>query len=350
MIKSSCGIVNENQTITSLSIGGLKTTNKLKICCELNKNFIVPVPKTAMNCDSHRQISYETRNDMTEFSLSKVEEFEIYKIVRELAPKKSFGWDGMSVKILKRIILYILKPLCHIVNSSLLCGQFPVNMKKTKIIPIYKKGDKNDASNYRPIAITSVFSKVYEKVFLTRLENHLAINNILIPEQHGFLKGKSTVTALFDFVTEVYGGLEAREKINVILYDFSNAFGTIYPPLLIRKLEAYGLNGLALRWLESFLTNREQYVEIREIDENNFEKHIISELLISNMGVPQGTVLGPTSFLVYLNDVKLFILIAFLLFFADDSSAIVKGENFLEVNLKTELLNDDFVTLLKTTT
>jgi hypothetical protein len=93
---------------------------------------------------------------------------------------------------------------------------------------------------------------VYEKVFLTRLEYHLAINNILIPEQHGFLKGKSTVTALFDFVTEVYGGLEAREKINVILYDFSNAFETIYPPLLICKLEAYGLNDLALRWLESF--------------------------------------------------------------------------------------------------
>jgi hypothetical protein len=128
MIKSSCGIVNENQTITTLSIGGLKITNKLKICCELTKNFIVPVPKTAMICDSHRQISYETRNDMTEFSLSKVEEFEIYKIMRELAPKKYFGWDGMSVKILKRIILYILKPLCHIVNNSLLCAQFPVYM------------------------------------------------------------------------------------------------------------------------------------------------------------------------------------------------------------------------------
>jgi hypothetical protein len=130
----------------------------------------------------------------------------------------------------------------------------------------------------------------------------LSVNNILIPEQHGFLKGKSTVTALFDFVSEVYGALEAKEKVNVILYDFSNAFGTIYPPLLIKKLQNYGLGGPSLRWLESFLTNREQYVELRELDKNNFEKFVASDILLSNMGVPQGTVLGPSSFLVYLND------------------------------------------------
>jgi Reverse transcriptase (RNA-dependent DNA polymerase) len=171
----------------------------------------------------------------------------------------------------------------------------------------------------------------------------LFTNNILIPEQHGFLKGKNTVTALFDFVTHIYGALEAREKINVILYDFSNAFGTIYPPLLIKKLQSYGLNGMALSWLESFLTNREQYVEIRDLDIKNVEKHIHSELLISNMGVPQGTVLGPTSFLVYLNDITLFILIAFLIFFADDSSGIIKAKSFIEANSLTKIVNDNFI-------
>jgi hypothetical protein len=165
--------------------------------------------------DTLSHLSPDIQYNINEFCLAEVEEFEIYKIVCELAPKNSFGWDGMSVKILKRIVLYILKPLCHLVNCSLSTGHFPANMKKTKIIPIYKKGDKNDALNYRPIAITSAFSKVYEKVFLTRLDFHLQTNNILIPEQHGFLKGKSTVTAIFDFVSEIYGALEAREKINV---------------------------------------------------------------------------------------------------------------------------------------
>jgi hypothetical protein len=224
-------------------------------------------------------------------------------------------------------------------------------MKKNKIIPIYKKGDKHDASNYRPIAITSALSKVYEKVFLTRLEHHLSNNNILIPEQHGFLKGKSTVTALFDFVTEVYGALEAKDKINVILYDFSNAFGTIYPPLLIKKLQ-YGLNGVALSWLESFLSNREQYVELREVDEQNFEKFITSQVLLSNMGVPQGTILPPllfpTSFLVYLNDIKLVVMLAFLLFFADDSNAILRGKTHQDVNVKTESVTNKFIEFSET--
>jgi hypothetical protein len=98
-----------------------------------------------------------------------------------------------------------------------------------------------------------------------------------------------------------------------------------------------------VRGLESFLTNREKYVELRELDKNNFEKFVVSDILLSNMGVPQGTVLGPSSFLVHLNDMALFFLIALLILFAEDSNAIINGKNFHEVNEKTDIVNKDFV-------
>jgi hypothetical protein len=112
-------------------------------------------------------------------------------------------------------------------------------MKISEVIPIFKKGEKEDATNYRPSAITSSFSKVYEKVFLARLQKHFDSNNIINQQQHGFRENKSTVTALFDFAQQVYGLIDAREKVNVILYDFSNAFGTLYPELLLQKLKIY---------------------------------------------------------------------------------------------------------------
>jgi hypothetical protein len=106
------------------------------------------------------------------------------------------------------------------------------------------------------IAMTSALSKVNEKVFLNRLQYHFERNNIINPQQHGFQKGKSTFTALFDFAEQVYNSIGAREKLNVILYDFSNAFGTLYPQLLLSKLKLYGVTEDAISWLLSFLTQR----------------------------------------------------------------------------------------------
>lgn len=216
-------------------------------------------------------------------------------------------------------------------------------MKLAKVIPIFKKGEKEDANNYRPISITSSFSKIYEKVFLNRLQYHFDRNNIISPEQHGFQKGKSTVTALFDFAQQVYNSIGAREKLNVILYDFSNAFGTLYPQLLLRKLKIYGVTDVAISWMHCFLIQREQYVQIRDVDCDGTEITINSETLISDMGVPQGTILGPTSFITYSNDISLRILIAILILFADDSTILVKGDTIHEVNTNTIKINTDFV-------
>jgi hypothetical protein len=326
--------------ISSLNVEGREERIKLNIANVLNHTFLVPPPN-----DPNPPNDYEFVPPPCQipFKLGQTGEAEIYSEICGLAPKKSSGWDEISVQALKRMSLFILQPFNHLINCSFKSGKFPKNMKLDKVIPVFKKGEKEDASNYRPITMTSSFSKVYEKIFLNRLQYHFDVNNIINPQQHGFRKGKSTITALFDFAQQVYSSIAAREKLNVILYDFSNAFGTLYPQLLLRKLKIYGVTDDAISWLLTFLTERERYVQIRDVDCDGTEITINSDKLTSDMGVPQGTILGPTSFISYSNDISLRILIAILILFADDSTVLVKGKTLLEANANAIATNKDFV-------
>jgi Reverse transcriptase (RNA-dependent DNA polymerase)/Endonuclease-reverse transcriptase len=340
ILKESTGIMKADHKISSLNVDGKIEYIKLDIANALNRSFIVPTPEQLVTPSDYNFVPPECE---VPFALHQTTEAEIYSVICKLASKKSSGWDEISVETLKRISLFILKPLCHLINCSFDAGKFPKNMKVAKIIPLFKKGEKEDANNYRPIAITSSFSKIYEKVFLNRLEYYFNRNKIINPQQHGFQKTKSTVTALFDFATQVYSSIDAREKINVILYDFSNAFGTLYPQLLLRKLQIYGVTDDAISWLLSFLTQREQYVQIRDVDCDGTEITINSEKLISDMGVPQGTILGPTSFITYSNDLSLRIIIAILILFADDSTIIATGKTLDQANANTVEANREMV-------
>jgi Reverse transcriptase (RNA-dependent DNA polymerase) len=265
--------------------------------------------------------------DLT-FTLCNANEVEIVDIITKFQAKNSSSWDGISTRVLKQIALFIAAPLCHLVNESFSQGSFPDNLKTSVITPLFKKGDKCDPNNYRPIAMSSPISKVIEKAFLNRLEQYFESNNLLTSQQHGFRKKKSTVTALFDLVTEIYDSVENREKVNVILYDFKNAFGCLVPDILISKLKKYGLDDASLSWIKSFLVDRKQYVQLKTFDENNVQQVLQSETLSSSMGVPQGTTLGPFGWNSYRNDFPLYILLAILIILADDSTAIVKGKSY----------------------
>jgi hypothetical protein len=340
ILKESTGRTKADHQISALNVNGKIENIKLDIANALNHSFIVPTPVQPAPPSDYDFVPPDCK---VPFVLHQTTEAEVYSVICKLSSKKSSGWDEISVETLKRISLFILKPLCHLINCSFKAGKFPKNMKLAKIIAIYKKGEKEDANNYRPIAITSSFSKVFEKIFLNRLEYHFEQNNIINPQQHGFQKNKSTVTALFDFASQIYNSIDAREKINVILYDFSNAFGTLYPQLLLRKLKIYGVTDDAISWLCCFLTQREQYVQIRDVDCDGTEITINSERLISDMGVPQGTILGPTSFITYSNDLSLRMIIAMLILFADDSTIIATGKTLVEANANTVKANHEMV-------
>jgi hypothetical protein len=333
------GKSNSNKQITTLVINDEKTSDLQMIADHLNNKFLEQSPDLINNEEADNVID----DCSFPFSLSSTSIPEILFVIANFQAKTSSSWDGISTKILKKISQYIAAPLCHLINNSFECGVFPDNLKTAVITPIYKKGEKCDPQNYRPIAVTSCISKIYEKIFLNRLEQHFEINSILSETQHGFRKKRSTVTALFDIVTEIYDCVENREKINLILYDFKNAFGCLVPEILIKKLKKYGLDNAALSWIHSFLTDRKQYVQLKSFDENNVQNIINSFVASSSMGVPQGTTLGPFGWTAYSNDFPLYIIIACLILFADDSSVIVRGKTSVEVNEKTKNVNDNVV-------
>jgi exonuclease III len=332
LIKNIEGKTFVSTQIESLLINDHKENDIQLIIDHLNEQFIEDTPNI-----EDLSLVYDdvfNLNDL-KFTLDFTSEFEILEIIAKFQSKNSSSWDGISTRVLKRIALFIAAPLCHLVNESFSQGAFPDNLKMSVITPLFKKGERCDPKNYRPIAMSSPISKVIEKAFLNRLESYFESNDLLTPKQHGFRKNKSTVTALFDLVTEIYNSVENREKVNVILYDFKNAFGRLVPDILVNKLKKYGLDELSLSWVKSFLIDRKQYVQLKTFDENNVQKVYKSEVLSSSMGVPQGTTLGPFGWNTYSNDFPLHILLASLIIFADDSTAIVKGKTFAEVNDKT---------------
>ena len=182
--------------------------------------------------------------------------------------------------------------ICNLINCSMSQGVFPQSLKLGKILPIHKRGDSRTPANFRPISLLPYLSKVFEKVVFYRLLNHLNNNNILTPYQFGFRKNMSTLDALIHFTELMYDSLNDRKTSLNVLIDFSKAFDTVNHDILLRKLRRYGVCGSALLWFESYLKDREQYVSIRDKS---------SEIKVSNISVPQGSVLGTILFLIYVN-------------------------------------------------
>ena len=207
--------------------------------------------------------------------------------------------------------------LCEIINLSFITGVFPTCFKYATVVPIFKKGDRCNVSNYRPIAILLFLSKVFERCLYTRLMDFAAINNLFTPHQYGFLKGKSTQDALMhltEFIYDCFNGRDGSFCINIFV-DFHKCFDTIDHVILIRKLELYGVPAILLNIVKNYLSDRTQSVRIKES---------ISPPLLITKGVPQGSILGPLLFLFFINDLPNISNIFTPVLYADDTTLSFK--------------------------
>ena len=242
---------------------------------------------------------------------------EFIEAVNNFPSKMSWDTNDLSMSFIKAIATYLSEPLLHIFNCSLSAGVVPNKFKIAKVVPIFKSGEHLDVNNYRPISLLSNFSKIFEKIIHGRLTKYLDSNNIISEYQFGFRKGHSTIHPLTLLIDRAARALNDKKHLVIIFCDLKKAFDTCDPSILLSKLHSIGIQGTEYNWFKSYLTNRKQYVSIANVR---------SKMLDIKLGVPQGSVLGPLLFNLYINDLPKSSLFTSLMF-ADDAALIMEDDN-----------------------
>ena len=258
---------------------------------------------------------------------------EIHDIIKKFKNKATLDHKISALKIANENFQFTTT-LSNVVNSSLDEGVFPQKLKEAKVVPIHKSGSKTQVSNYRPISLLTSFSKVFEKVMHARILDFLETNKILYEDQYGFRPGRSCEHALLTAQNCLLNSLSNKQISVLLLLDYSKAFDMVDHAILIRKLEHYGIRGRALSWMKSYLENRTQYVTID--GKNSSSKQL-------TYGVPQGSILGPLLFIIYINDLPEISRIARFILYADDANIILSGTNIDDINEQLKLICNKLV-------
>lgn len=329
------GLMGRNKNLTSppsITLHDRTTSNSEDIAEGFNEYFC-NVANTLAQVRS-TPVSYNNfLPEPTNFSffLRPTTTAEINSIIHELKVT-SPGHDDINIKIIKECRDEISPFLKYIINESFKEGSFPKHLQIAKVVPIFKKGDASMHTNYRPISVLPSFSKIFEKVVVVRLMDYLNQHTLLTDSQYGFRPKRSTELALHHLSQCIYTALDTKVYQLTVFCDLTKAFDTIPHFILLQKLLVYGIRGPAFKWFQSYLSQRKQYVV--------YGNKTSSQRPIS-CGVPQGSILGPVLFLIYINDITRSSDKLNFLLFADDTTIFIQGQDIFELRdtVNRELLH-----------
>lgn len=263
------------------------------------------------------------------FNLAQITEDVVLKHLETLNPGKATGLDNLPAKFLRDGAKHLAPPLTHIINLSIHHGKVPNELKTARVSPIYKKNSKTDPGNYRPVSVLSIISKILERVVYNQVDSYLQSHKLLYEFQSGFRSAFSTDTCLIHLTDHIRSESDRGNYTGMVILDLQKAFDTVNHQLLLNKLQAIGFNSRSIAWFKSYLTCREQVVNIGDAT---------SPPLEVTCGVPQGSILGPLIFLIYVNDMPA-ATNSKLLLYADDSAILVSGKDVgqIQITLSKEL-------------
>ena len=274
---------------------------------------------SAIGCSDRPFLSFLGHSPTNSFFLYPTDETEVIDVILSLRNSAS-GIDNIPSKLLKQVVHIIAKPLAHLCNLSFTLGVVPRCLKSAKITPVFKIGSccPRTILNYRPVSVLPSLSKLLEKLVHSRLLHYLESNSSLYPRQFGFRPSHSTINALQELTIQLYNNVDASKFVVGVFLDLSKAFDTVDHVILLQKLSHYGVRGVALEWFSSYLSNRVQCTKI-----NN----MVSDWLPVTCGVPQGSILGPLLFLIYVNDLHRASQELTTIMYADDTNVFFSHDN-----------------------